>query len=141
MKKTGMWIAAALGMLSALTAGSAWADRPDHHRHHRDYRDGVRFSISIGTPWPAPVYAYPYRLHPRHPHHWPHVAIPAVVPVAPVAPVVLAPPRIYVEQAPARTAVPVLESGYWYYCNEAGAYYPYVQTCPGDWIKVQPQNR
>lgn len=131
-KTTGFWMAAAL---ATLAAGSAWADRPDH-RHHRDRDDGVRFSISIGTPWPAPP--YPYRMHPRHPYRWPHVVMPAVVPIAPV---VLTPPRIYIEQAPARPAVPVLEPGYWYYCNEAGAYYPHVQTCTGDWIKVQPQTR
>lgn len=64
--------------------------------------------------------------------------MPAVVPIAPV---VMSPPRIYIEQAPVRPDVPVLEPGYWYYCNEAGAYYPHVQTCAGDWIKVQPQNR
>lgn len=141
MKKTGFRMAAVLGAMAALTAGSAWADRPDHrhHRGHGDHRDGVRFSISIGTPWPAPP--YPYRMYPGHPVRWPHVVVPAVVPMVPVAPVVLAPPRIYIEQAPARTAVPVLEAGYWYYCNEAGAYYPYVQTCPGDWTKVSPQSR
>jgi hypothetical protein len=22
---------------------------------------------------------------------------------------------------------------YWYYCRAAGAYYPYVQACPGGW--------
>lgn len=133
MKKTGFWIAA---VLATLAAGSAWADRPDHrhHRDHRDHRDSVRFSISIGTPWPAP----PFHVHPRHPHRWPHIVVPAVVPVAPV---VLAPPRIYIEQAPTPRTVPVLESGYWYYCKEAGAYYPYVQTCPGDWVKVAPGNR
>lgn len=25
---------------------------------------------------------------------------------------------------------------YWYYCDEAKAYYPYVATCPGPWRKV-----
>lgn len=138
MKKTGFRIIAALGALAALAAGNAWADHPDH-RHHRDHRDGVRFSISIGTPWPAPP--YPYRMHPRHPQAWPHVVFSSVVPVVPVTPVIMPAPRLYIEQAPARSAVPVLESGYWYYCNEAGAYYPYVQTCPGDWVKVAPQPR
>jgi len=25
---------------------------------------------------------------------------------------------------------------YWYYCEPAGAYYPYVATCPSGWRKV-----
>jgi len=27
---------------------------------------------------------------------------------------------------------------YWYYCEEADAYYPYVESCPGGWTKVIP---
>lgn len=123
-------------LLAILLAGSAWADRPDH-RHHRDHpRDGVRFSISIGTPWPAPPYRpYYHRPYQPHPAYWPHIMVP------PVVPVIVAPPRIYIEQPPPRSAVPVLEPGYWYYCNEAQAYYPYVQQCPGNWVKVPPQAR
>ena len=39
-------------------------------------------------------------------------------------------PQAYVQrpQAPA----------YWYYCAEAGAYYPYVQQCPSGWLTVVP---
>lgn len=144
MKKTGFRIAAALAALTVLAVGNAWADRPEHqhHRDYRDHREGVRLSISIGTPWPAPL--YPYRAHHLRPYHWPHVVAPAAVgayTIASVAPVVVAPPRIYIEQAPSPSAVPVLDPGYWYYCNEAGAYYPYVRTCPGDWVKVAPQPR
>lgn len=36
----------------------------------------------------------------------------------------------YIEPAP---------QGYWYYCQSAGAYYPYVTDCPGGWIQVVPQ--
>ena len=36
--------------------------------------------------------------------------------------------------APA-VAAPV---AYWYYCAAAGAYYPYVQNCPGGWELVLP---
>jgi len=25
---------------------------------------------------------------------------------------------------------------YWYYCQSAGAYYPYVGTCPEGWVPV-----
>lgn len=137
MKKTGLSLAAIVSTVAVLAAGNAWADRPDHrnHRDHRGARDGVSFSLSIGTPWPAPP--YPYRMYHRYPYGWPHVVVPAVVPVAPV---VVSSPRIYIEQPAVRSAVPVLEPGYWYYCKEAGAYYPYVQTCSGDWVKVAPQS-
>jgi hypothetical protein len=29
--------------------------------------------------------------------------------------------------------------GYWYYCESAKGYYPHVEQCPEDWIKVPPQ--
>ena len=28
---------------------------------------------------------------------------------------------------------------YWYYCEGARAYYPYVKECPGGWLQVAPQ--
>lgn len=28
---------------------------------------------------------------------------------------------------------------YWYYCQSAGAYYPYVASCPEDWVPVPAQ--
>jgi hypothetical protein len=42
-------------------------------------------------------------------------------------------PQTYIQQgqeAPAQ---------YWYYCEEARAYYPYVRECPGGWMTVVPQ--
>jgi hypothetical protein len=50
-------------------------------------------------------------------------------------PVVVQPaPTEYIQQAPAPQA-----EAYWYYCQESGTYYPYVQTCPGGWVPVVPQ--
>ncbi|UFS70744.1 hypothetical protein LPW11_00805 [Geomonas sp. RF6] len=42
-------------------------------------------------------------------------------------------PEVYVQQAPAPEA-----SQYWYYCQDAKAYYPYVKQCPGGWQTVTP---
>jgi hypothetical protein len=28
---------------------------------------------------------------------------------------------------------------YWYFCRSAGAYYPYVPTCPEPWVPVPAQ--
>ena len=45
----------------------------------------------------------------------------------PYPPVVMAPPpRSMSNPAP-------LPPQYWYYCDAAQAYYPYVQECPGEW--------
>lgn len=98
--------------LACLLAGNAWADRGYWHP-----RSSVQFGVYLGGPWVYPPY-YPY---------------PVYMPPVVVAP---APPPVYIErQQPA----PQLEPGYWYYCNEAQAYYPYVKECPGPWQRVAPQ--
>ena len=51
-------------------------------------------------------------------------------------PVVVQPePTTYIQQEPAPPA-----DAYWYYCEQARAYYPYVKACPGGWMKVVPQS-
>ena len=58
--------------------------------------------------------------------------------------VVSSPPVTYVEQSPAPApvapAAPAAANpaGYWYYCAESSAYYPYVQQCPSGWQRVSP---
>jgi len=52
----------------------------------------------------------------------------------PSPPAVVQQPPVYVEPAP-----PPEEPQYWYYCQDAQAYYPYVQQCPKGWMKVVPQ--
>jgi hypothetical protein len=56
------------------------------------------------------------------------------------------PPVVYAEPAPVvvAPAPPVVQvappSGdWWYYCRPAGAYYPYVQSCPTAWERVPAQ--
>lgn len=44
-------------------------------------------------------------------------------------------PQGYIELAPATP-----QPAYWYYCQSAGAYYPYVKECPGGWQQVVPQS-
>ncbi len=47
-------------------------------------------------------------------------------------------PPVYVEQnEPAQEASPA--QSYWYYCQSAKGYYPYVKECPEAWHKVLPQ--
>ena len=42
-------------------------------------------------------------------------------------------PTEYIQQGPAPP-----QQSYWYYCQNAGAYYPYVKDCPGGWMQVVP---
>ena len=75
---------------------------------------------------PAPYAPYPYAPYPYY-YYPPAVAVPAA-------------PQAYIEQGQAQ-ASPARErpSGYWYYCDESKAYYPYVKQCAGNWRQVAPR--
>src|SRR5260221_3375687 len=47
-------------------------------------------------------------------------------------------PRAYYLLRYCYAAAGAWPSAYWYYCAAAGAYYPYVQNCPGGWELVLP---
>lgn len=51
-----------------------------------------------------------------------------------------APPVIVQQQPPvySQPAPPPEEPNYWYYCQDAQTYYPYVKQCPSAWMKVVP---
>lgn len=116
-----------LVLAAVLCAGSAWANPPGRpYPPHGRPHGSVEFGVFIGGPWIYPPY-YPY------PPYWPRIYGPPVVPVIVTPPS----PPVYIEQQSA--AVPQLEPGYWYYCEEAKAYYPYVKECPGSWQKVAPR--
>jgi hypothetical protein len=86
----------------------------DGHRGHFGGRTGVFVDVGPwwwGPPWyyAPPYYASPYYAYPPQ--------------------VVVEEPPEYIEQRP---------STYWYYCRRSHAYYPDVETCPEEWIKVPP---
>jgi len=94
-------------------AGGNRHHRHPHHRHHHHH-------------------GHHHHLH----RHWPRVifysaplVVPRVVYAPPPAPVT------YIEQPQAQPE----SQAWWYYCHEAQAYYPHVQTCPGGWQRVAPQ--
>jgi hypothetical protein len=107
-----MMLALLIGAAS-FTATSAFADR-DYHRDwdrpHHSYHNGaaVAAGLVLGSAllWAATRPA------------------PAVYEAPPMAPLVIAP-----------TAMPP-HAEYWYYCRPAGAYYPYVGSCPVPWEAV-----
>lgn len=111
MKKVGCLILATAALvLVAVFPAQAWA-APFHHV-------GARVFVGIGPVWPW---------------WW----APPVYPVYPVytAPVIIQQsPPVYIQQeAPAQQY-----QQYWYYCENPKGYYPYVQQCPGGWLKVVP---
>lgn len=119
-----MRFAKATWLLALLLAGimaseAALAHGPRHHARSR-----VHFGVFIGAPafwyYPPPYYYYP----PAY-YYPPVVAAPAS-------------PPVYIERGDARPA-PEQAQGYWYYCPEAKAYYPYVKQCAGGWQRVAPQ--
>ena len=65
-------------------------------------------------PWGGYPYGYPYYGY-AYPYYYPSPSYDSTVP-APSAP----------------------QQAYWYYCKDANAYYPYVQSCPGGWTQVAP---
>jgi hypothetical protein len=84
-------------------------------------RGRVFFGVGIGVPlWGAPYYPY-------YPYYDPYYYGTRTV-------VVPAQPTRYIEQSSP-------ESGYWYYCADAKAYYPYVKDCPAGWQRVSPTPR
>lgn len=122
MTKTKAAVAAlAVLMCGVLATDSAFARGPR-----------TRVGIYIGVPlvgfgyhafYPPPYYYPPYYYHP---------------PYYPAPVVVQQQPTVYVEQ-PTPQVQPQPPAGYWYYCADARAYYPYVKECPGGWQRVAPQ--
>ena len=124
MKKTRIAAVLAVALATSLAAQSAFAWH--HHRH-----GGAR--VTFGFNFGIPIGAYPYSYRPYYsPYYYPAYYPPVVIQQQ--APV-------YVEQNPQPTpsAQPSAPAGYWYYCADARAYYPYVTECPAGWQRVAPQ--
>ena len=129
MKKAAIAGLAVL-LCAILASGSAFAQR-----------HGARVGVYIGVPvvgfgfhsYYSPYYYPPYGYYPNYypPYYPPPVVVQQQAPV-------------YVEQNPqqAPAAQPPAQSqstGYWYYCADSRAYYPYVKECPAGWQRVAPQ--
>jgi hypothetical protein len=127
-----IWVAVAAVGLMVVTPLPGWAGRPE-----------VAIGVHIGAGHRGPHGYYGHRGHWSHYHrpYWgPRIFIGGVFPgpwypygyYGPPAVVVPAPSRDYDPPAP-----PPPEE-YWYYCRNPEGYYPYVETCPGGWMKVVP---
>ena len=109
---------ALLILLGGALAPQAMADR-DHHHHGGGHWSG---GVVIGVPWGwGPGYGYgpPYPYGYGYP--WPYER------------------RVIIERERVpRTEIPSgpPPAAYWYYCDSAGAYYPWVDSCPEPWREV-----
>jgi len=115
MKTTKAVIALATVIFGLLATESAFA-------WHRA-RVGVGFYFGVPVTGYYPGYYYP----PYYPYY------------PPTTVVVPAQPQTYIEQAPQAPQAAPPAQGYWYYCPDSKAYYPYVKDCPAGWQRVSPQ--
>lgn len=131
MKTTRTVVAFLLVLIGALAAQSVFAAGP----HRGGYHGGGHWRGSVGIYVGAPFFGFPYYYPPYYaPYYYP-AYYPPPVQQAPV----------YIEQnpQPAPSAQPSVQpstpQGYWYYCADSRAYYPYVKECPAGWQRVAPQ--
>ena len=131
----GVLLATSLPVL-AEHRGRHWQGREIHRFHERDmeiWRGGRwhhgRHDGRLGWWWiaagiwyfyPSPVYPYPDPYTP------------------PVTVINQQPPVVVAPQAPA-PAQPQPPTQFWYYCDAAKGYYPYVPSCPEAWRPVPAQ--
>jgi hypothetical protein len=131
MKTTKTVLAFVLLLMGVLAAEPAFA------WGHSRVRVGVFIGaplIGFGYPYYYPPYGYaPYYYPPYSyaPYYYP--------PYYPAPVVVQQQPTVYVEQPGQPAASQPQSQGYWYYCADSRAYYPYVKECPAGWQRVAPQ--
>ena len=114
-------------LLGVAVTADAFARGRHHHGGHHHRHGGVGFGLFIGAPafgyYPSPYYYPPYS-----PYYYPQTV---VVPSS---------PPVYVEQSQVDAPAPTQpQAGYWYYCRQSNAYYPYVEQCADPWERVPPR--
>lgn len=108
------------------------------------WHGGGRVGIYLGVPigfnfgyYPYPYYGAPYYGSPYY-----YSPAPVYYPPVQPAPVIYTErrddPQIRTQEAPKNTSQNI-QASWWYYCVDSNAYYPYVNKCPGGWLRVAPQ--
>ena len=100
------------------------------HRHHRHNHFNLGFGIGGFNPgFYGSNYGFGYGYHDPFFYRGPYnYSSTIVVPMT---------PPVYIQQEEVQPAQP--QTNYWYYCQDADGYYPYVKQCPGGWLQVAPQ--
>jgi hypothetical protein len=124
MRKTRAILMATVFATTSIAGTAAWADRGfgggDHHYYAAPYGHNHHYGPGLG--WGAGLVLGSALL-------WAATRPANVIYQEPPA-MVAAPAPIYAQPP---------SDGWWYYCAPAGAYYPYVQSCPVAWQQVQPR--
>ncbi|RFC32400.1 MAG: hypothetical protein DID92_2727745393 [Candidatus Nitrotoga sp. SPKER] len=100
--------------------------------------------IYLGAPMGFRYGSYPYSYYgaPYYGSSYYYSPAPAYYPLVQPAPVTYIErsdeQQIATQEASTDLSQDVQES-WWYYCVDAKAYYPYVNQCPGGWLRVAPQ--
>ncbi len=118
-------------------AGGGW-------RGGGGWNRGGRVGIYLGAPIGFNFGYYPYSYYGASYYGSPYYYSPAPAYYPPVqsAPVIYTERRdnlqIRMQEAP-RNLSQNVQASWWYYCVDSNAYYPYVNKCPGGWLRVAPQ--
>jgi hypothetical protein len=126
MRRIGRISILAALALAMMASVPAFARGGRHHHHGGGHHHS---SVSVGFAFGYPGYwGYPYPAYAYYPPAYYY----------PPATYYSSSPPVYVERGDAY-APAERSQGYWYFCPEANAYYPYVKQCAGGWQKVSPQ--
>jgi len=106
------------------------------------WNGGGRMGIFLGAPigfnygyYPYSYYGSPYY---GSPYYSPVSAYYPPVQFAPIYTEQNDGPQISPQVAP-RDSSQNIQGSWWYYCVDSKTYYPYVNQCPGGWLRVAPQ--
>lgn len=124
--------------------GGGWHSGGGGWRGGGGWHGGGRVGIYLGAPIgfnfgysPYPYYGAPYYGSPYY-----YSPAPVYYPPVQPAPVIYTErrddPQIRTQEAP-RNSSQNIQASWWYYCVDSKAYYPYVNKCPGGWLRVAPQ--
>lgn len=133
-------------------SGNGWhggvRQAPSGWRGGGGWNRGPRVGIYLGAPigfrygYGAGFYGSPY-------YGSSYYGMPFYYPPVSAYPVVQPTPVVYMEQGEVQQEVAPQEAqndssqeeqgAWWYYCVDAKGYYPYVNECPGGWLRVAPQ--
>ena len=128
MRRIGKISVLAALVLAMMTSVPAFA-RGGGYRHHGGGHH--HSSVSVGFAFGYPGYWGGYYPYPAYAYYPPAYYYPPDTYYS-------SSPPVYVERGDANPPAE-RSQGYWYFCPETSAYYPYVKQCAGGWQKVSPQ--
>jgi hypothetical protein len=139
MRRSSVTLILAIFLLGTIASDCAFArggNRGHGGRSHASgsahfHRSPARVGVVVTAPLFYGGYRAPYYYYPPM-YGYPPAAYPSTYYYPPAQ---YYPPEYIEQPAPSQEPAPA----YWYYCPAVDNYYPYVETCPGGWQQVVPQ--